>query len=128
MDVQQQLPPGILDLITGATAPLFTPSFWGVALAISVLMTCASKTVKALRPGLIQDKWAHVAFTWANPLLGCLMAIPAGFLTGDTYLMRCIWGLVAGGFSHTVYKLVLKRFKFFAGSDKKESTPSGRGD
>jgi len=112
-------------MISKALGPFSTGSFWGLTLAISVLMTTLAKSLRAATPNTLA---AHPLFgfalTWTNILLGIMGALPSVFLTGGSFLERVPYGIVAGGLSHSAYQVVLRRFEFFSGP-KDAPAPAG---
>ena len=125
----QSTPGPVSALIDGALAPFLDGSFFGIAIAISVVMAATAKSLRKLKPGLIQQPKVGFAMTWLNVVLGVLAAIPSTYLTGGSFLARMPFGIVAGGLSHAVYKLILKRLEFFGGKkDAPPTPPEQQGD
>jgi len=112
-------------LLNKVLEPFATASFWAVALSISVLMTTLVKSIRKASPTyLAAHPWFGFIMTWTNVLLGVCSAIPAGVVPGTSFVNRLPFGLVAGGLSHYVYRLVLKRFSFFGGKPEAVAAPA----
>ena len=84
-------------------------------LAAYVIIQGAMQTLKratnAAFPALNGSRAFKLFVTVQNYAWALLIAIPSGFLVGETYGKRAIMGLVAGTLSHVVYRLVMKRFE-----------------
>jgi len=88
---------------------VLTWQFWVAAICVSALMTAVKKTIKATAPQLRCGSWYKAAMTWQNLVWGAIVALPPGFLKGDTIGQRMIVGVAAGTVSHVVYHGLLKR-------------------
>lgn len=117
----------ITGMIGKALAPFATGTFWAITLAISVLMTTLVKSLRAASPNFVARGWVGFGLTWTNVVLGILAALPSGVLTGDRFLVRGAYGIVAGGLSHYAYQWVLRRFKFFGGKPAPGGGPGPAG-
>ena len=88
-----------------------TPEFTAAAVAVQGLMALTKSVTKAVAPSLMRRKWYRGVVSAQNVYFGvCIAGIP-GFLQGETFGQRCVYGVCAGLVSQSVYETFLKRFK-----------------
>lgn len=101
--------------------PLITWQFLTASMFIIAVMTGIKRTLVVYNPKLLDNRNVAAFLTAGNMILGFIVALPKGFLAGDTYFERMFTGMVAGFSTHFVYHLLLKRFGVFGAN-----TPKGK--
>jgi hypothetical protein len=101
----------VTEAIDTAISVFFTWQMLAAYVLIQGAMQALKRATIAAGPGFIKARWYKVFIAVQNYWWGLVVALPHGFLIGETYGKRAIMGLVAGTLSHVVYRLVLKRFE-----------------